>query len=132
MSMTDPIADLLTRIRNGMQRRHAEIKVPASHLKAEVSRVLQEEGFIQGMKSIEEAGHPHLSLRLRYQDGEMPMITGLRRISKPGHRVYTRHTRIPMVMRGMGVVIMSTPKGVMTGAEARAQGIGGEVLCYVW
>src|SRR5437660_12447462 len=103
MAMTDPIADLLTRIRNGMQRRHAEIKVPASHLKAEVSRVLQEEGFIQGMKSIEEAGHPHLSLRLRYQDGEMPMITGLRRISKRGHRVYTRRTRLTIGIRARGV-----------------------------
>src|SRR6266542_2183601 len=126
MAMTDPIADMLTRIRNAMRRRHADVKVPASHLKAEVSRVLQQEGFIQGVEPTQEAGHPHLRLQLRYQEGEVPMITGLRRISKPGKRVYTRHTRIPMVMRGMGVAIISTPKGVMTGAEARIQGIGGE------
>jgi small subunit ribosomal protein S8 len=132
MAMTDPMADMLTRIRNAMRRRHTEVRLPASKLKAEVARVLQAEGFIRGVEALAEDGHKILRVQLRYQEGEVPMITGLRRVSKPGHRVYTRHTRIPAVMRGMGVAILSTPKGVMTGAEARKQGIGGEVLCFVW
>ena len=130
--MTDPIADMLTRFRNAMRRRHAEVRVPASRLKAEVAKVLQQEGFIRSVESVAETGHPMLRVQLRYQEGEVPMITGLRRVSKPGHRVYVRHKGIPSVMRGMGVAILSTPKGVMTGSEARKQGIGGEVLCYIW
>ena len=132
MAMTDPLADMLTRIRNALRRRHAEVRLPASKLKAEVARVLQQEGFIEAVEPLAENGHPLLRVQLRYEEGEVPMITGLRRISKPGHRVYARHTRIPSIMRGMGVAILSTPKGVMTGAEARKQGIGGEVLCHVW
>ena len=127
MAMTDPLADMLTRIRNALRRRHAEVRLPASKLKAELARVLLQEGFIEAVEPLAEGGHPLLRVQLRYEEGEVPMITGLRRISKPGHRVYARHTRIPSIMRGM-----STPKGVMTGAEARKQGIGGEVLCHVW
>lgn len=130
--MTDPIADMLTRIRNGVQRRHASVQMPASKIKAEVARVLHQEGFIQGVERLTEAGHAVLKLRLRYQEGEVPMITGIRRISKPGNRVYVRHGRVPTVLRGMGVAILSTPKGVMTGVESRAQKVGGEVVCYVW
>ena len=132
MAMTDPLADMLTRIRNALRRRHAEVRLPASKLKAELARVLLQEGFIAAVEPVAEGGHPLLRVQLRYEEGEVPMITGLRRISKPGHRVYARHTRIPSIMRGMGVAILSTPKGVMTGAEARKQGIGGEVLCHVW
>jgi small subunit ribosomal protein S8 len=132
MGMTDPISDMLTRIRNAGRRRHVDVRMPASRLKAEVARVLQQEGFIKGVKQIAGEGHPQLQVQLRYQEGELPMITGLRRVSKPGHRVYSRHTQIPSVMRGMGIAIVSTPKGVMTGAEARKQGVGGEVLCYIW
>ena len=132
MAMTDPIADMLTRIRNAIRRRHVEVRLPASKLKAEVARVLQQEGFIQAVEPVAEDGHSLLRVQLRYEEGEVPMITGLRRISKPGHRVYARHTRITSIMQGMGVAIMSTPKGVMTGSEARKQGIGGEILCYVW
>ena len=130
--MTDPVADMLTRIRNGLRRRHATVQMPASKLKAEVARVLQEEGFIQGVERVAEDGHTLLRLHLRYQAGEVPMITTIRRVSKPGKRVYVRCTRIPMVMRGMGVAILSTPKGVMTGADSHAQRVGGEILCYVW
>ena len=108
------------------------MRLPASKLKAELARVLLQEGFIAAVEPVAEGGHPLLRVQLRYEEGEVPMITGLRRISKPGHRVYARHTRIPSIMRGMGVAILSTPKGVMTGAEARKQGIGGEVLCHVW
>jgi small subunit ribosomal protein S8 len=133
MAMTDPIADLLVRLRNACGRGHAEIFVPASKVKAEIARVLQQEGFIQNVNRVaSETGLPLLKIELRYQKGDVPIITGLKRISKPGNRVYTRHAKIPSVMRNMGVAILSTPKGVMTGIEARAQGIGGEVLCYVW
>jgi small subunit ribosomal protein S8 len=132
MAMTDPLADMLTRMRNAIRRRHSEVRLPASKLKAEVARVLQQEGFIQGVEPVAEDGHNLLRVQLRYEEGEIPIITGLRRISKPGHRVYARHTRIPSIMQGMGVAILSTPKGVMTGSDARKQGVGGEVLCYVW
>lgn len=130
--MTDPIADMLTRIRNGVERGHACVQMPASKLKTEVARVLHQEGFIQSVEHLTEDGHPVLKLHLRYQEGEVPMITGIRRISKPGHRVYVRHGRVPTVLKGMGVAILSTPKGVMTGVESRAQKVGGEVVCYVW
>jgi len=130
--MTDPIADMFTRIDNAVQRRHATVQMPASKLKAEVARVLQQEGFIQAVDRVTEGSHPVLRLRLRYHEGEVPMITGIRRISKPGKRVYVRRPRIPNVMGGMGVAILSTPKGVMTGTESKAQKIGGEVLGYVW
>ena len=132
MAMTDPLADMLTRIRNGLRRRQATVQVPASTLKVEVARVLQQEGFIQGVERVPDGTHAVLKLHLRYQEGEIPMITGIRRVSTPGKLVYVRHARIPTVMRGMGVAILSTPKGVMTNADARAQKAGGEVLCYVW
>lgn len=132
MAMTDPLADMFNRISNAVRRRHAVVQMPASKLKAEIARVLQKEGFIQSVDRVTEDGHPVLRLHLRYQDDEAPMITGIRRISKPGKRVYVRHSRIPNVMGGMGITILSTPKGVMTGTDSRAQMIGGEVVCNVW
>jgi small subunit ribosomal protein S8 len=132
MAMSDPLADMLTRIRNAVRRRHATVQVPASILKAEIARVLHQEGYVQAVERIEEGGHPVLRLHLRYQAGETPMITGIRRVSRPGKRVYVRQPRIPHVRGGMGVAILTTPKGVMTGAESRAQRLGGEVLCYIW
>src|SRR5207245_409415 len=131
MAMTDPLADMFTRIRNAIRRRHATVQMPASKLKAEVARVLQQEGFIQSVERVTEANHPMLRLHLRYE-AEAPLITGIRRVSKPGKRVYVRQPRIPLVMGGMGIAILSTPKGVMTGTDSRAQMIGGEVLGYVW
>ena len=132
MAMTDPLADMFNRISNALRRRHAMVQMPASKLKTEVARVLQKEGFIQSVDRVTEDGLPVLRLHLRYQEGEVPMITGIRRISKPGKRVYARRSRIPNVMGGMGVAILSTPKGVMTGHDSRAQMIGGEIVCYVW
>jgi len=132
MAMTDPLADMVTRIQNAVRRRHATVRMPASTLKAEIARVLCQEGFVQSVERLEEGGHPVLRLRLRYQDGETPMITGIRRVSRPGKRVYVRRTRIPHVRGGMGVAILTTPQGVMTGTESRVQKIGGEVLCYIW
>jgi small subunit ribosomal protein S8 len=132
MAMTDPLADMFTRIHNAVRRRHATVQMPASKLKAEIARVLHQEGFIQAVDRVTEGSHPMLRLHLRYQEGEVPMITGIRRISKPGKRVYVRSLRIPTVMAGMGIAILSTPKGVMTGTASRAQKIGGEVLGYVW
>ena len=132
MAMTDPLADMFTRIRNAIRRRHATVQMPASKLKAEVARVLQQEGFIRAVERITEDSHPVLRLHLRYDMEEAPIITGIRRISRPGKRVYVRRPRIPLVMGGMGVAILSTPKGVMTGTDSRAQLIGGEVLGYVW
>jgi len=132
MAMSDPLADMVTRIQNAVQRRHATVQMPASTLKAEIARVLCQEGYLEGMERLEEGGHPILRLRLRYQDGEIPMITGIRRVSRPGKRVYVRRARIPHVRGGMGVAILTTPQGVMTGTESRVQKIGGEVLCYIW
>ena len=132
MAMTDPLADMFNRISNAIRRRHATVQMPASKLKAEIARVLKKEGFIQAVDRVTEDGHPVLRLHLHYQEDEVPMITGIRRVSKPGKRVYVRRSRIPNVMGGMGITILSTPKGVMTGTDSRAQMIGGEVVCYVW
>ena len=132
MAMTDPLGDMVTRIRNAVRRGHATVQMPASTLKAEIARVLCQEGFIQGVERLEEGGHPVLRLRLRYQDGETPMITGIRRVSRPGKRVYVRRPHIPHVRGGMGVAILTTPHGIMTGTESRVQKVGGEVLCYIW
>ncbi len=130
--MTDPLADMFNRISNATRRRHAVVQMPASKLKVEIARVLQKEGFIQSVDRMTADGHPVLRLHLRYQEDEVPMITGIRRISRPGKRVYVRRSRIPNVRGGMGITILSTPKGVMTGTDSRAQMTGGEVVCYVW
>jgi small subunit ribosomal protein S8 len=137
MSMTDPIADMLTRIRNSMAVGHPTVAMPNSKLKAEIARILKEEGFIGGYEVVdgESPGHKILRLQLRYV-GERrfrrPVITGLERVSKPGRRVYSGKRDIPWVLSGMGVSIMTTPKGVMTGQRARQLGVGGEILCKVW
>ena len=137
MSMTDPIADMLTRIRNAMGVGHPTVAMPSSKLKAEIARILKEEGYIAGYEVVdgESPGHKILRLRLRYV-GERrfrrPVITGLERISTPGRRVYSGKRDIPWVLSGMGVAIISTPKGMMTGRRARQVGVGGEVICKVW
>lgn len=137
MSMTDPIADMLTRIRNAMIVGHPTVAMPNSKLKAEIARILKEEGFIGGYEVVdgESPGHKILRLQLRYV-GERrfrrPVITGLERVSKPGRRVYSGKRDIPWVLSGMGISIMTTPKGVMTGQRARQLGVGGEILCKVW
>lgn len=137
MSMTDPIADMLTRIRNAILVGHPSVAMPSSKIKAEIARILTEEGFIAGYEVVdgESPGHKVLRLQLRYV-GERrfrrPIITGLERVSTPGRRVYTGKRDIPWVLSGMGVSILTTPKGVMTGHRARQLGVGGEILCKVW
>jgi len=135
--MTDPIADMLTRIRNAMEVGHPTVAMPSSKLKSEIARILKEEGYIAGYEVVdgENPGHKILRLQLRYigeRRFRRPVITGLERISKPGRRVYSGKRDIPWVLSGMGVSILTTPKGVMTGQRARQLGVGGEILCKVW
>lgn len=130
--VTDPISDLLVRLQNGFRRQHEVVSVPASRLKREVLRVLQNEGFIQGVETAVEDGHPILKVQLRYVAEGQPMITGVQRVSKPGRRVYVGTKNIPRVRNGIGLAILSTSKGVMTDQESRRAGLGGEVLCSVW
>jgi len=130
--MTDPIADLLIRIQNGAKRGHETVTAPASKLKAEVLRVLKAEGFIRGYEQIDVDGLPTLQIQLRYVGERQPMITALRRVSRPGKRVYVGRRNVVRVRSGMGLSILSTSKGVMTDQASRRAGLGGEVLCYVW
>ena len=130
--MTDPIADLLVRIQNGARRAHETVTAPASKLKTEVLRVLKAEGFIRGYEQISVDGMPTLRVQLRYVGERQPMITALRRVSKPGKRVYVGRRNVVRVRSGMGLSILSTSKGVMTDQASRRAGLGGEVLCHVW
>jgi small subunit ribosomal protein S8 len=134
MSMTDPIADMLTRIRNGITSRHDRVEMPSSKLKIEVAKILKSEGFISNYKVVQEDGKPQASLRvyLKYSEDGEPVIHGIERISRPGRRVYRGKEDIPQVLGGLGLAIVSTSKGVLSGAEAARTGIGGEVLCQVW
>jgi len=130
--MTDPIADLLTRIRNALQAKHAEVEVPASQMKAEIVRILRDEGYIEGFELREDELQGTISVRLKYLGDGSKTINGLERVSRPGRRVYCGKDDIPQVLNGLGITIMSTSKGVMTGHACRQQGVGGEVLCNVW
>ncbi len=134
MSMTDPIADMLTRIRNGIQSRHDRVELPTSKLKVEIARILKAEGFISNFKVVEEEGKPQASLRvyLKYSEDGEPVIHGIERVSRPGRRVYRGKEDIPRVLGGLGLAIVSTSRGVLSGAEAARSGVGGEVLCQVW
>jgi len=131
--VTDTIADMLTRIRNANQMRYAEVSVPASNIKKEIARILKEEGFINDYKvDSEENTQGSITIYLKYTDKRERVITGLRRISKPGLRVYAKNDEIPKVLNGLGIAIISTSKGIMTDKEARKENIGGEVLAYIW
>lgn len=134
MSMTDPIADMLTRIRNGIQAHHDRIELPTSKLKVEVARILKAEGFISNYKEVNEDGKPQGMLRiyLKYSDDGEPVIHGIERVSRPGRRVYRGKEELPKVLGGLGLAIVSTSRGVLSGDEAARQGVGGEVLCQVW
>jgi small subunit ribosomal protein S8 len=132
MSLTDPVADLLTRIRNAVSARQQKLDVPASKLKMEIARILKEEGYISNFKATEENGRKVLRVYLKYSSSNDAAITNLARVSRPGCRVYVGHTEIPRVLGGLGINILTTPKGVMTGRQARKSGIGGEILCEVW
>ena len=132
MNISDPIADMLTRIRNASRARHTEVMVPASRVKREIARILVAEGFIADFSEDRDGTLAILRLRLKYVDGKVPVVSGLRRISKPGLRVYAKKTDIPRVLGGLGIVIVSTSQGIMTGSQARRADLGGEVLAYVW
>jgi small subunit ribosomal protein S8 len=132
MTMTDPIADMLTRIRNANTALHDTVEMPGSTLKAEVARVLKEEGYISDYELREASVGTELVIRLKYSRDRRRVISGLKRVSKPGRRVYADRTTIPRVLGGMGVAVLSTSQGVITGHEARRRGIGGEVICSVW
>jgi len=132
MSMTDPIADMLTRIRNAITSRHDRIELPSSKLKIEVAKILKSEGFIANYKVVEEGSQPSLRLYLKYSDDGEPVIHGIERISRPGRRVYRGKEEIPQVLGGLGLAIVSTSQGVLSGQDAVRKGVGGEVLCQVW
>ena len=132
MSVTDPIADFLTRIRNGLQADHDAVLIPASKLKLELARVLREQGYIEDYANEPARVGEALRVRLKYTEDRAPVISGMRRVSKPGRRTYVNAGEIPKVLGGMGTAILTTSKGVMTGHEARREGVGGEVIAYVW
>ena len=137
MSMTDPIADMLTRVRNGLAAGHQTVSMPSSKLKVAIAQILQSEGFVDGLEVVEsdDGPQPILRIQLKYvglRRKRRPVITGIKRVSKPGRRVYVGKTDIPWVRSGVGVAILTTPKGVMTGVKAREVGVGGELLCKVW
>ncbi len=137
MSVNDPISDMLTRVRNVVMTGQNTVAMPSSKIKVEIARILKEEGYIEGFEEVdgEAESHKVLRLRLKYvgeRRTRRPVITGLERVSRPGRRIYTRKTEIPWVLSGIGIAILSTPKGVMTGQRARQLGVGGEILCKVW
>ena len=132
MSLTDPVADFLTRVRNSIRARHQKLDVPASKLKTEIARILKEEGYIANYKPVEENGRTILRVYLKYGANNEAAIRDLSRVSRPGCRVYVGQSDIPRVLGGMGINIMTTPRGVMTGRDAHKEHIGGEILCRVW
>lgn len=138
MSVSDPIADMLTRIRNAVMAGHTTVALPSSKIKVAIAQILKEEGYISGYEVVEDSqkpAHKVLRIRLKYvgeRRERRPVITGIERVSRPGNRVYTSKSEIPWVLSGMGIAILSTPKGVMTGQRARQLGVGGEILCKIW
>ena len=129
---TDPIADMLTRIRNSIAARHEWVLVPASKTKIALAKILQEEGYIESFEVTKDKPQPVIRVWLKYMEDKEPVLTGLKRVSKPGCRIYSKADKIPRVLSGMGVAILSTSRGVMTDREARRLGVGGELLCYIW
>ena len=130
--VSDPIADMLTRIRNSIMTRQKQVVVPGSKVKVALARILKEEGFIRDFEVTKDVPQPQLRIVLKYDRDRQSVITGLKRISKPGRRVYVNRSQIPWVLSGLGVSVLSTPQGIMSGQRARRMGFGGEVLCYVW
>jgi small subunit ribosomal protein S8 len=132
MSMTDPIADMLTRIRNAINRRHASVDIPHSKMKESIARILQDEGFIQRFEIVPDGRFQAIRVHLKYAEGRRPVLTHLKRLSTPGRRLYAGSAQIPRALGGMGIVIVSTPRGVLTGTRARRENVGGELICEVW
>lgn len=129
--MTDPIADMLTRIRNGNMKKHESVEVPASNMKKSLAQILLDEGYIKGFNVVEDKKQGMITIDLKYVDDQR-VISGLKRISKPGRRVYVRANEVPRVLDGLGIAVLSTSHGVLTDKQAREEGVGGEVLCYIW
>lgn len=132
MVISDPIADMLTRIRNAVKVRHDSVLVPSSRIKMAIVRILKEEGFIADYEVVKGKSHRMIKIRLRYDDKGQSTLTGIERVSKPGLKLYVQSKEVPRVYGGMGLAVVSTSKGIMTGQQARKQGVGGELLCYVW
>ncbi len=132
MTISDPIADMLTRIRNGLMVRHDSVLVPNSKVKLAIAKILKDEGFITDFELVKDKAHKSIKISLKYIGKNQPALTGMERISKPGLRVYVERGEIPRVYGGLGIAVVSTPKGIMTGKQAWRQGIGGEMLCYIW
>ncbi len=132
MTITDPIADMLTRIRNGNMAHHETVDIPGSRIKMELARILKEEGFIRECQWIDDGKQGVIRIYMKYGPNREKVITGLRRISKPGLRVYAKKEQVPRVLGGLGIAILSTSQGIMTDRQARQEGMGGEVVCYVW
>ena len=130
--MTDPIADMLTRLRNAVGSKHRTTRVPASRIKTEIARILKDEGYITDFEVVEAGGRKAIDISLRYGPSGEKVISDIRRISRSGRRVYVKKDDIPVVLGGLGISIVSTPQGLMTGQESRRRGLGGEVLCHVW
>lgn len=130
--VNDPIADMLTRIRNGLLAGHEKVEVPASRMKTRIAEILRDSGYINGFKQVKDAKQGMLKVYLKYHAPRQSAIVGLRRVSTPGRRVYVAGQKVPRILRGMGIAIISTNKGILTDAEARKQNCGGEILCYVW
>src|SRR5579884_2648415 len=132
MTTSDPIADMLTRIRNALSARHPKVDVPASRLKMDIARILKDEGYITNFKMAEDGSRKSIRIYLKYTPGNVPVISHIERVSRPGCRVYVGSREVPRVLGGLGINIVTTPRGVMTGAAARKENVGGEVLCQVW
>ena len=132
MAITDPLADMLTRIRNANVAKHSKVDIPASKMKVSLARILKSEGYIRNYKLFKDQGHGILRVYVKYDEANQGVITGLKRVSKPGRRVYVRKKDIPFVLNGMGIAVLSTSKGILTDREARKENVGGELLCSVW
>jgi small subunit ribosomal protein S8 len=132
MSQTDPIADLLTRIRNAARIKKREVSIPSSKLKVEIAKILKEEGYIRNFKAIDDNKQGILTVALKYTDDNQSVISGLRRISRPGCRLYCTRDSIPKVLDGLGIAVISTSRGIVTGKRCQELGVGGEILCYIW
>jgi small subunit ribosomal protein S8 len=132
MNISDPIADMLTRIRNGIQARHTQVEMPSSKMKVGIAEILKNEGYIKDYEVTKDVPQPTLRVSLRYTTERQPVLTSIKRLSRPGLRRYTKRSDIPMVLGGMGLVILSTPQGLMSGKEAYKRNLGGELVCEVW
>ncbi|MFA5073868.1 MAG: 30S ribosomal protein S8 [Nitrospirota bacterium] len=130
--MTDPIADMLTRIRNASKAKQEKVDIPSSKLKIEIAKILKDEGYVKNVKLVKDRRQGQIRIYLKYTDDDIPVIQGLKRISKPGRRTYAGSASIPKVMAGLGTAILSTPMGIQTGKQAKKNNVGGEVLCHVW